>query len=176
MEKKLYRDQQHKVIGGVCAGLADYFNIDVSIVRVLFLASLILKGGGFLIYIVLMIVLPKKDYIFNDPTVDYKVPPDPLGYKPNDPFVAKRKTNGSMIAGAVLIIIGSFFLLNELDFIPDFDFELIWPVVLIVVGLVFILSRPKRQPWKDEQWNKPETETKNDAPGDTTINDNPPTV
>ncbi len=58
MEKKLYRDTHNKVIGGVCSGLAEYFNVDVSIVRVLFLASLILKGGGFLVYIVLMIVLP----------------------------------------------------------------------------------------------------------------------
>jgi phage shock protein C len=73
--KKLYRDEQNKTIGGVCKGLADYFDIDVSIVRALFLLMLIFKGGGVIIYIVLMIVLPKKPYGFGTPGVDYTVPP-----------------------------------------------------------------------------------------------------
>ncbi|MEO8887567.1 MAG: PspC domain-containing protein [Mucilaginibacter sp.] len=174
MEKKLYRDQQHKVIGGVCAGLADYFDIDVSIVRVIFLASLILKGGGFLIYIILMIVLPKKNYIFNDPTVDYKVPPDPMGYNPaHDPFVTKRRSNGTVIAGTILIVIGAIFLLNQFDFIPDIDFSITWPAVLIAAGLVVIFSRRERQPWKDATWaeTKKQEAPKTDEP----INDNPPT-
>ena len=62
MEKRLYRDEHRKKIAGVCAGLADYFNMDVSIVRALFLLALILKGGGVVIYIVLWIVLPVKHY------------------------------------------------------------------------------------------------------------------
>jgi phage shock protein PspC (stress-responsive transcriptional regulator) len=173
MEKKLYRDQQNKVIGGVCAGLAEYFDIDVSIVRVLFLASLILKGGGFLLYIVLMIVLPKKNYIFNDPTVDYKVPPDPMGYKVNDPFVNKRRSNGNIIAGTILIAIGAIFLLNQLDFIPYINFHLTWPILMIAGGLVILFSRKEKQPWKDTDWK---ATPKQDAPKtDEPLNDNPPT-
>src|SRR5476649_1307276 len=64
MEKKLYRDEHHKVIGGVCAGLADYFGIDVSIVRLVFVLTLILKGGGGLLYIILWIVLPKRPFSY----------------------------------------------------------------------------------------------------------------
>jgi phage shock protein PspC (stress-responsive transcriptional regulator) len=56
-DKKLYRDDQHKMIGGVCKGLADYFDIDVTLVRAVFLLALVLKGGGVLIYIVVMIIL-----------------------------------------------------------------------------------------------------------------------
>ncbi len=175
MEKKLHRDQQHKIIGGVCAGLADYFDIDVSIVRALFLVSLILKGGGFLIYIVLMIVLPKKDYIFNDPTVDYRVPPDPMGYAtpPRDPFVEKRRSNGTVIAGTILIFLGAVFLLDQLDFIPDINFHLTWPIILILAGLLILFTRKDKHPWEDSNWknaNKP-----NEPKSNETLTDNPPT-
>ena len=180
MEKKLYRDEHHKVIGGVCAGLADYLNIDVSIIRVIFLASLVMKGVGFVPYIILWIVLPKKNYIFNDPTVDYKIPPDPMGnYGPADPFAVKPRSNFSIIGGAALIIMGTFFLLDEFNFIPDVDFGQLWPIVLIVIGFVFIFSRNKKEPWKENNWNK--TENKEEAPladkpKDDNLNDNPPTI
>ena len=180
MEKKLYRDEHHKVIGGVCAGLADYLNIDVSIVRIIFLVSLVLKGVGFIPYIILWIVLPKKNYIFNDPTVDYKVPPDPMGYyNPTEPFPVKKKSNFSVIAGAALLVMGAFFLLDEFNFIPDVDFGQLWPVILIVIGITFIFSQNKKEPWKDENWNKAgkkEEEPPVDKPTDDNLNDNPPTV
>ncbi|NJN41913.1 MAG: PspC domain-containing protein [Flammeovirgaceae bacterium] len=60
--KKLYRDQQRKILGGVCSGLAHYFNIDPVWIRLLF-ALLILGsyGGLLLVYIILWIVLPGSD-------------------------------------------------------------------------------------------------------------------
>jgi phage shock protein C len=79
MNKKLYRDEYHKVIGGVCAGLAEYFDMDVTIVRLLFAFTFFVMGVGFIPYVILWIVLPKKGYIynnFNNPTVDYRVPPE----------------------------------------------------------------------------------------------------
>src|SRR6476659_4306551 len=101
MEKKLYRDEHRKMIGGVCAGLADYFGIDVSIVRVIFLLSMILKGVGFVPYIVLWIVLPKRSTLLGNgfnkpgfnpnfntpgytPGVDYTIPPPNA---PGQPFM-----------------------------------------------------------------------------------------
>ncbi len=77
MNKKLYRDEYHKVIGGVCAGLAEYFDTDVTVVRLLFAFTAFFMGVGFIPYIILWIVLPKKGYVynnFNNPTVDYRVP------------------------------------------------------------------------------------------------------
>lgn len=76
MEKKLYRDEYHKKLGGVCAGLAEYFGVDVSVVRVIFVLACIFHGGGLLVYIILWIVLPKRPYPYFDPTVDYRVPPE----------------------------------------------------------------------------------------------------
>lgn len=56
--KKLYRNPNDKVIGGVCSGLALYFNIDLVLVRVLFVVGLILGGAAFWIYVVLWIAAP----------------------------------------------------------------------------------------------------------------------
>ena len=56
--KKLMRSSRDKKIGGVCAGLADYFDLDATIVRVVWLLAIFFAGTGFLIYIVLWIVLP----------------------------------------------------------------------------------------------------------------------
>ena len=59
VRRKLYRDPDSRVIGGVAAGLAKYFNIDVILVRVLFILLSFLGGPGVLIYIILWIVVPE---------------------------------------------------------------------------------------------------------------------
>ena len=59
--KKLYRSRTDKKIAGVCGGIAEYFGIDATVVRVIFIL-LLLPGGlpGFLPYLVLWIVVPKE--------------------------------------------------------------------------------------------------------------------
>ena len=56
--RRLYRDMDHKMIGGVCSGLSLYLNIDVVIIRILFVIALIFGTAGFWIYIVLCIIAP----------------------------------------------------------------------------------------------------------------------
>ena len=58
MEKKLVR--KDKKIFGVCGGLGDYFGIDPTIVRVLFLVALLGFGSGLLLYIILALVMPEE--------------------------------------------------------------------------------------------------------------------
>jgi phage shock protein PspC (stress-responsive transcriptional regulator) len=62
MAKKLYRSTNQKWISGVCGGLAEYFNIDVTIVRLVFVA-LLLPGGlpGVVPYAIMWIIVPKKE-------------------------------------------------------------------------------------------------------------------
>lgn len=55
--KRLYRNENDKVLGGVCSGLANYFNIDVVIVRIIFVI-LLFSGVGFLTYIIMWIAVP----------------------------------------------------------------------------------------------------------------------
>lgn len=196
MEKKLYRDERRKVIAGVCAGLADYFGVDVSIVRLVFVLTLILKGGGGLVYIVLWIVLPKRDYTFIPP-VDYTTPPaDPFtasgtayqssspGYRPADyqasyqapvpPFVPRKgPSTAGLIGGLVLILLGAGFLLDEFNIIPDWNFEQWWPLILVVVGIVLIITgRNKNQHWQQAQQPQQPAEHTENTPEEP-LNDNP---
>ncbi len=192
MEKKLQRDEHNKMIAGVCAGLAEYFNIDITIIRALFLLSLVLHGSGFILYVVLWIVMPKKSYRFNnnrynngDPVVDYTVPPqgtgDTFDYSVPNAFTSfnsqqggapfamppKKKSNAGVIIGIALVVFGSFFLLDNLNLIPDIDFDYVWPFVLVIAGIVLIFSKKENQdkPWEVEK-EKVESEATDDAPAE----------
>lgn len=57
--KRLFRDADNRVIGGVCSGLANYLNLDVTVVRIIWLILFFIFGTGFLIYIILWAVVPK---------------------------------------------------------------------------------------------------------------------
>ena len=59
--KRLYKSRNNKMICGVCAGIADYFNIDPSIVRVLWAVLALAAGTGVLAYIASAIILPEGD-------------------------------------------------------------------------------------------------------------------
>ena len=59
--KRLYKSRINKMICGVCAGIADYFNIDPSIVRVLWAVLALAAGTGVLAYIACAIILPEGD-------------------------------------------------------------------------------------------------------------------
>ena len=59
MEKRLVRNVQAKKIGCVCAGLADYFDIDPTLVRALWILFTLLGGSGVLAYVILYFLLPE---------------------------------------------------------------------------------------------------------------------
>ena len=59
MEKKLYRSTQNKMIAGVCSGLAEYINIDPTIIRVIW-ALVGLSGAGLIAYLVCALIIPEK--------------------------------------------------------------------------------------------------------------------
>jgi phage shock protein C len=59
--KKLYRARDDRMIAGVCGGLGRYFNIDPTVLRVLFVATAIFGvGGGVILYILMMILVPEE--------------------------------------------------------------------------------------------------------------------
>lgn len=132
--KKLERDTQHKVIGGVCSGLANYFNIDVSLLRILVACLILFAGAGFWVYIILWLVMPAAT----------------LGQTSNETsqFVAEEvpdaspKGKGSLVFGLILIGIGTLGLLHR--FVPEFNWQMIWPLALIVLG-IFLLFPSKNK-------------------------------
>ena len=131
MERKLQRDLQNKVLGGVCSGVANYFGIDTAIVRVLFAIALFVFGTGFWLYILLWILMPAA----------------PIGpaqqFADDQAVVEVKKTKSSWVAGLSLIIIGACLLLGNL--FPQLSWRTFWPVALIVLGLLLIVPFKQRQ-------------------------------
>jgi phage shock protein C len=190
MEKKLYRDEQNKTIGGVCAGLAQYFDIDVTILRLLFAGAFFLAGAGLGTYIILWIVLPRKTFnpftTPSDPlTVNYIVPPvQPVNpVNAGQPFMQAppKKNTGGVIAGLVLILMGGVFLLHQLDIFSFWEIHRFWPLVLVGVGVALIISGQQKKPWDHQDWHTTNPATANNEPlktdsTDNSTNDNNPTA
>lgn len=147
--RKLYRSRTDKMLGGVAGGLADYFSIDSSLVRFLFILAVIAWGTGFWLYVVLWIVLPLSPLpYFNqgqpDPANantgynDFEKSPEEWESGSDNLFESmqnakmRRRENGNLIAGVVLISFGAMFLIS--DYIPSIDFSDLWPFLLIVAG------------------------------------------
>ena len=58
--KKLYRNTENKMLAGVCSGIADYFDIDPTLVRLGWVLFSLLGGSGFLAYIIAAIIIPER--------------------------------------------------------------------------------------------------------------------
>ena len=67
--KRLFRDEKRKIIGGVCAGIAHYFNVDPLWIRLVFLLLLIGYGVIFIVYIIMWIVFPGNDTLSEDKSI-----------------------------------------------------------------------------------------------------------
>lgn len=63
MSKRLYRIEQGKILAGVCGGIAEYFDVDPSFVRLAWVLFCAVGGSGVLAYIVAAIIIPKKSDI-----------------------------------------------------------------------------------------------------------------
>ena len=61
--KKVYRNQDDELVAGVCSGLAEYFEIDATLIRIIFIVLGISGGSGILIYLILWLLIPRKDKI-----------------------------------------------------------------------------------------------------------------
>ena len=60
MEKKLYKSNTDKKICGVCGGLAEYLNVDATIIRLIWVLAVLFAGCGLLAYIIAALVIPNK--------------------------------------------------------------------------------------------------------------------
>ncbi|WP_020600099.1 PspC domain-containing protein [Spirosoma panaciterrae] len=143
MNKRLERIADQAQIGGVCAGLADYFGIDRALVRILFVIGIFLPHfPAVIIYIIMWIVLPERrsDGVVT-PSTAFSNPYFSMNpYNPNKPASPDR----SIIGGVVLIILGVLFLLDRY---LDIDFGDLWPFMLIALGLWLIFKDRIRPPY-----------------------------
>ncbi|MBO8125692.1 MAG: PspC domain-containing protein [Firmicutes bacterium] len=140
MKKKLYRSRDNVIIGGVAAGLADYLDIDVSLVRLLWAFAAVMGGAGVIAYIIAWIVIPQEpvlpEYLETeevDGTYEAIVGQAEEGSSPQE----RQKT-----LGIILIAIGLVFAIRRM--IPGYVFSWIWPLVLIAFG-VYLLFQDRRK-------------------------------
>ncbi len=141
-DRNLNRSQSDTVVAGVCGGLGDYLNVDPILFRVLFVLGFLVGGSGLLVYIILWIAIPLEvqpintNTNFNDKTMnedqsntEQKTNPEMNSKKP-------QKNDGNLWGGLILITLGGLFLIDR--FVPRIDFGDLWPVILIVVGVILI--------------------------------------
>ncbi|MEX0668388.1 MAG: PspC domain-containing protein [Candidatus Saccharimonadales bacterium] len=153
--QKLYRIPEEGVIAGVCAGLADYFDIDVTLIRVIFVV-LTFAGAGFgvLLYILLAILTPTKgskgaaEFASSEDFQDGKDSLRETGENLQKTAAdIKENLSGSKIKlrnylGIGLVLFGIWLLLEQ--FMPDLfivDWNYVWPVFLVLLGLMILSKR-----------------------------------
>ncbi len=148
MRDKLYRSRRVKVLGGVAGGLAQYFNIDPIIVRILFVVFTLMHGMGLVIYIILWIVIPEEPFeiaygVKNEEpkTEGQNAEASSINFD-GIPTEAKKSGSGRIIAGTILIALGLIFFADR--FIPSFDFRDILPIMFVLLGGLLIWNSLKK--------------------------------
>lgn len=135
--RKLERSRHNRVIAGVCAGLADYFNIDIALMRVLFVVATICGSFGFWMYVILWIVVPEENILGPVNEKDYG---DTIDITPKEQE-DKMLNKGALIASLILIFIGVVALVDNFTTIA-WIWKL-WPVPIIIIGVVLLLNSLK---------------------------------
>ncbi len=137
MERKLYRiEGGNSIVGGVASGLSEYFNIDVAIIRVIFVLGFFTPLPSIIAYGLLWIALPSK---FGGSS--FATATKASNDTNQTPFTTMtNKSNSSQLGGIILVILGGIFLADE--FIPWFDFDKLWPLILVGAGL-WMLTKDK---------------------------------
>ncbi|PVZ06297.1 PspC domain-containing protein [Actinomycetospora cinnamomea] len=118
---RLVRSRRDRIVGGVCGGLGRYLGVDPVLVRIVTVALMLSVGVGVLAYVVAWIVIPEADE--DEP---------PVTAAPTD------RHRVTVVAGAALVALGVLLLVRAV--IPWFDGAVFWPLVVIGVGVLVVVS------------------------------------
>jgi len=181
MERELKRNEQEGMIGGVCAGLGEYLGIDKVWVRLIFVLSIFFSAIGIgiagpIAYIIMWIVVPRKPLVFpnfenayhqqNATEKHFHVGGDELFQQ-----LKNKKNHERSTVGLILLFIGFFLLIIQLDFLQWNDLIKFWPSIFILIGLFTIFTSFKYT--KQQHYNgKNEEEEKVENGSDYTVHEN----
>lgn len=138
--KKLYRSSGDKIIAGVCGGLAEYFSIDPTLVRILFVALVLADGFGILLYLIMALIVPKdKKTGTRDNARDLAEGTKNLAKQ------ARSSETGRNLLGLIIVGLGLVILIKNILPVPPvwMHAQIFWPIVIIAVGLYFIFNHKK---------------------------------
>jgi phage shock protein C len=168
MADRLYRSRHDRMVAGVAGGLAEMWDADPALIRIIWALLIIFTGGiALLVYIVMAIVVPEADdrvptsATSATSTASPAGPSDaPLpagsGWATPQPSSADSRAfrraargerggvSGGMILGGFLVLLGVFFLVRE--YLPNIDFDWFWPLILVGLGVALLASSLGRGP------------------------------
>ena len=144
---QLRRSTINRVIAGVAGGLGEYFNIDPTIIRIIFILLTVFGGSGVLIYLILWLIMP-SDQTKNSDTSDHiKKNVSEISEKArsfaHDIRLNPTREDSRFWWGLVIIIFGFLVLFHNFGLFEIFSIGKLWPIVLVVFG-VMILTRNNR--------------------------------
>lgn len=141
----LYRSEENRIIAGVCGGLGEYFHIDSTILRVIFILLTIFGGWGLLLYIILWILIPVKSRLDKGAFDHISQNVEELRLRTQEFATGLKNTpsenNPRFWLGMIVVFLGIFFLMGSFSLISVVDFAKIWPILLILFGLMILLRR-----------------------------------
>ncbi|MFW6306775.1 MAG: PspC domain-containing protein [Bacillota bacterium] len=164
-KEKIYRSRKDRMIGGVCGGIANYFGVDSTLVRLAAVLLFFAEGIGLFVYIAAWIIIPEEPYSdsktsYQDDAIDvdgyssdvdedteYKSADyesknidDEDTYGGNGSTIDKSEVGdkGQKTIGIILIALGSLFLIN--NWMPYFRWQRFWPLILVGFGVVLLLK------------------------------------
>lgn len=145
MTRRLYRSRTDTVLGGVAAGLAQYLNADVALVRIAWAILIpVTSGAAFLAYIVAWIVVPEEPKAATSTDVDAGDAAMPAaGSTSTTPRTEPDGGRAGLVAGIGLVLIGVWFLVR--DYLPSVDWNVLWPAILIGIGALILISSARRR-------------------------------
>lgn len=154
MKQRLYRSRSDAMLGGVCGGLGDYFDIDSNIIRLVFAVLTLISGVGLLLYLAVWLIVPREEttgkttvketvHIAAEEIVEKA---QSVGKEISTAVRRSSSSNASVFFGIILLLLGSVFLMHNLGlgWFFGLGFDLLWPVLLIIGGVVLLLRRRKR--------------------------------
>ncbi len=159
--KRLYKSRTDKKIDGVCAGIAEYFEVDPVMVRVVTVLLFVFGGVALLAYIVGMIVIPRKPYELEtestakkEESVGSQGIPNPAWEESTTPTrETDYSSKGALIIGIVLVLIGFLALADNFHIFRHFYFwswithnfwDFLIPGIFIVAG-ISLLTKSKKE-------------------------------
>ena len=133
--QKLYRSTTNKVFAGVCGGLAEYFDVDPIVLRILFVLMVLFGGTGIVLYIAAIFIVPKRPLVWNE------MPPAQSEVKSSPRSETVRNWFGiAMVILGVLLLLANMEVFHFFNFMED-AFEYVFPVLLIILGMAIIYYR-----------------------------------
>lgn len=135
MTKRLQRPPDKAMIGGVCAGIADYFEVDPTWLRLLAVLLIFASGFGLVAYIVAWIVIPRGALVATDAN-------SAADSANSIPLKQETPSRGmGFFPGIILILLGMVFLFDELFW--WFDWDYVWPLLIVGAGVLMIFHSLK---------------------------------